>query len=251
MPGAEGPERKVRSGMRSGPPRFVPTVLIEVFSDVVCPWCYIGKRRLELALAEFPHADQVDVLYRSFQLDPSTPKDVDRDPRRDAGRASTAVASTRRAEMNDQVTAIAAGVGLDVRAGDTAHPHEHLRRPPAPALRRANGRQAELKERLAAGVLHRGPAARRPLGAGRPGRRGRARRAPRRRGAGRRRATPTRFASRHRPGAGRSARAAFRSSCSIAATASRVPRRPQCSDRRWTRRGRIGTVETDARSATR
>ena len=46
---------------------------IEVFSDVVCPWCYIGKRRLEEALSTFPHADRVEVTYRSFQLDPSTP----------------------------------------------------------------------------------------------------------------------------------------------------------------------------------
>ena len=47
---------------------------IEIWSDVVCPWCYIGKRRLEQALRNFPHADQVEVVYRSFELDPSTPK---------------------------------------------------------------------------------------------------------------------------------------------------------------------------------
>jgi predicted DsbA family dithiol-disulfide isomerase len=48
-------------------------VQIEVFSDVVCPWCYIGKRRLEEALSTFDHADQVSVTYRSFQLDPTSP----------------------------------------------------------------------------------------------------------------------------------------------------------------------------------
>ena len=47
---------------------------IEVFSDVVCPFCYIGKRRLEEALDGFGHADQVTVTYRSFQLDPSQPR---------------------------------------------------------------------------------------------------------------------------------------------------------------------------------
>ncbi len=47
---------------------------IEIWSDVVCPWCYVGKRRLERALASFPHAEQVEVVYRSFELDPSTPK---------------------------------------------------------------------------------------------------------------------------------------------------------------------------------
>ena len=46
---------------------------IEIWSDVVCPWCYIGKRRLETALADFPHADEVEVVWRSFQLDPSAP----------------------------------------------------------------------------------------------------------------------------------------------------------------------------------
>ena len=44
---------------------------IEVWSDVVCPWCYIGKRRLETALEAFPHRDEVEVVYRSFELDPS------------------------------------------------------------------------------------------------------------------------------------------------------------------------------------
>ncbi|MBB6626651.1 DsbA family oxidoreductase [Nocardioides sp. KIGAM211] len=46
---------------------------IEIWSDVVCPWCYIGKRRLETALAGFAHADEVEVVYRSFELDPSAP----------------------------------------------------------------------------------------------------------------------------------------------------------------------------------
>ena len=41
---------------------------IEVWSDIVCPWCYIGKRRLETALARFPHKDRVEVVWRSFQL---------------------------------------------------------------------------------------------------------------------------------------------------------------------------------------
>ena len=47
---------------------------VEVWSDVVCPWCYIGKRRLETALSRFPHADQVEVVWRSFQLDPGAPE---------------------------------------------------------------------------------------------------------------------------------------------------------------------------------
>ncbi len=43
---------------------------IEIWSDVVCPWCYIGKRRFESALADFDRADGVEVVWRSFQLDP-------------------------------------------------------------------------------------------------------------------------------------------------------------------------------------
>jgi predicted DsbA family dithiol-disulfide isomerase len=46
---------------------------IEIWSDVVCPWCYIGKRRLERALRDFEHAGEVEVTWRSFQLNPDTP----------------------------------------------------------------------------------------------------------------------------------------------------------------------------------
>lgn len=46
---------------------------IEIWSDVVCPWCYIGKRRLEKALAAFGHETEIEVVWRSFQLDPSAP----------------------------------------------------------------------------------------------------------------------------------------------------------------------------------
>jgi len=53
----------------------VPHVRIEIWSDVVCPWCYIGKRRLETALADFEHRDVVEIVYRSFQLDPSAPRE--------------------------------------------------------------------------------------------------------------------------------------------------------------------------------
>ena len=46
---------------------------VEIWSDIACPWCYIGKRRFEAALAEFEHADEVHVTWRSFELDPSAP----------------------------------------------------------------------------------------------------------------------------------------------------------------------------------
>jgi len=46
---------------------------VEIWSDVVCPWCYIGKRRFERAVASFGHPDEVTVTYRSFELDPDAP----------------------------------------------------------------------------------------------------------------------------------------------------------------------------------
>ena len=47
---------------------------VDIWSDLVCPWCYLGKRRFERALSTFPGRDQVEVVHRSFQLDPSMPK---------------------------------------------------------------------------------------------------------------------------------------------------------------------------------
>jgi predicted DsbA family dithiol-disulfide isomerase len=47
---------------------------VEVWSDVVCPWCYLGKRRLESALERFEHRDEVEVAWRSFELDPAAPR---------------------------------------------------------------------------------------------------------------------------------------------------------------------------------
>lgn len=47
---------------------------VEIWSDVVCPWCYLGKRRFERALAGFDRRDEVEVVFRSFELDPSMPR---------------------------------------------------------------------------------------------------------------------------------------------------------------------------------
>jgi predicted DsbA family dithiol-disulfide isomerase len=46
---------------------------VEIWSDIVCPWCYVGKRRFEAALAAFEHRDEVTVTWRSFELDPHAP----------------------------------------------------------------------------------------------------------------------------------------------------------------------------------
>ena len=46
---------------------------VDIWSDVVCPWCYIGKRRFEAALREFEHADEVQIVWRSYELNPNAP----------------------------------------------------------------------------------------------------------------------------------------------------------------------------------
>lgn len=48
----------------------IPLMKIEIWSDVMCPFCYLGKRRLESALAQFPHGDEVEIAWKSFQLNP-------------------------------------------------------------------------------------------------------------------------------------------------------------------------------------
>ncbi|MEX3104678.1 DsbA family oxidoreductase [Streptomyces sp. V2] len=47
---------------------------VEIWSDIACPWCYVGKARFEKALAAFPHKEQVEVVHRSFELDPGRSK---------------------------------------------------------------------------------------------------------------------------------------------------------------------------------
>ncbi len=49
-------------------------LLVQVWSDIACPWCYVGKRRLEAALASFAERDAVQVVWRAFELDPSAPR---------------------------------------------------------------------------------------------------------------------------------------------------------------------------------
>jgi predicted DsbA family dithiol-disulfide isomerase len=46
---------------------------VDIWSDVVCPWCYIGKRRFEQGLDQFGHAGEIEVVYHAFELDPSIP----------------------------------------------------------------------------------------------------------------------------------------------------------------------------------
>lgn len=93
---------------------------IEIWSDVVCPWCYVGKRRLETAMAGFEHAEHVEIVYRSFELDPSAPQH--------GHELSTGVIARKygRSEaemrqMQQQLIDLAAEEGLAFRLFDTVH----------------------------------------------------------------------------------------------------------------------------------
>lgn len=84
---------------------------IEVWSDIVCPWCYIGKRRLERALADFEHADEVEILWRSFQLDPTFPQGVS-EPVYDSLAKKMNAPREQVQAMTEQVQQVAAQEGL-------------------------------------------------------------------------------------------------------------------------------------------
>jgi len=90
---------------------------VEVWSDVVCPWCYIGKRKLETALSRFAHADQVEVLWRSFQLDPGVPAGHT-EPTLPALAAKYGRSVEEMADQMRRVEEVAAGEGLEYHLAD-------------------------------------------------------------------------------------------------------------------------------------
>jgi len=90
---------------------------IEIWSDVVCPWCYIGKRRLETALTTFEHADDVEIVYRSFELDPSSPRVPVETVAESLGR-KYGQSPEGAQQMQDRVEAVAAEEGLLFRLGE-------------------------------------------------------------------------------------------------------------------------------------
>jgi predicted DsbA family dithiol-disulfide isomerase len=85
---------------------------VEIWSDVVCPWCYIGKRRFERALERFDGRDEVDVTWRSFQLNPDHPKG-DRQGHDEHLAAKLGMTMDQVAALNDRVIGLAAAEGLD------------------------------------------------------------------------------------------------------------------------------------------
>ncbi|WNR44136.1 DsbA family oxidoreductase [Paenibacillus roseipurpureus] len=85
---------------------------VEIWSDFACPFCYIGKRRFEKALEEFAHKDAVEVIYRSFELDPNSPKHVPHDVY-DMLSSKYGMSRTEAISMNQQLSRQAAADGLD------------------------------------------------------------------------------------------------------------------------------------------
>ena len=127
---------------------------VDVWSDIACPWCYIGKRKFEAGLAAFDGADDVTVTYHSFELSPDTPQDYDGSVV-DFLSAHKGMAPEQVEQMLSQVTTIAADVGLDydfaaVRQTRTLLAHEALH------AARAQGRQLDLVERLFAAYFEEG-----------------------------------------------------------------------------------------------
>lgn len=119
---------------------------VEMFSDVVCPWCYIGKRHLEQALESFPHADQVTVTYRSFQLDPTMEK-MANGTMVDHLVKKYGVSPAEAAGMNERVTNVAAAAGLEYHLEKT-HPANTIDAHRLLHFAAAHGKQQQLKERL-------------------------------------------------------------------------------------------------------
>ncbi len=129
---------------------------VEIWSDVICPWCYIGKRRLETALGRFEHRDEVEVLWRSFELDPDAPArregSIEEHLARKYGmdRMQAKAANTR-------LTSLAAAEGLEyhleaARPGNTFAAHRLLH------LAAERGLQQAVQERLFRGYFTEGAA---------------------------------------------------------------------------------------------
>lgn len=122
---------------------------VDIWSDIACPWCYVGKRRFEEGVRRFTAADpdrMVEVEYHSFELAPDTPVDFEgTEVDFLAGHKGLPVEQVR--PMLEQMTEVAASVGLDfdyaaLRHTNTLKAHQLLH------LARAHGVQHEMKERL-------------------------------------------------------------------------------------------------------
>src|SRR3954454_10936494 len=127
---------------------------IGIWSDIACPWCFVGKRRFEAALEQFEHRDEVQVTWRSFELDPDAPAARDGDHTAHlAAKYGTSVAQAQ--AMHDRMTEMAAAEGLTFRfdlvcSGNTFDAHRLTH------LAAAHGRQDAMEERLMRAYLEEG-----------------------------------------------------------------------------------------------
>ncbi len=87
---------------------------IEIWSDIACPWCYVGKRRFERAVGSFTHRDELDVVWRSFELDPTAKRKYEK-PQAELLAAKYRVTLERAEAMDANMTAEAKKEGLDFR----------------------------------------------------------------------------------------------------------------------------------------
>lgn len=126
---------------------------VEIWSDVVCPWCYIGKRRFETALARFPQGEDVEVRWRSFQLDPRAPR-RSHESTVDLLRRKYGLSPEDAARREEEVEELAAAEGLVIRPdrvpANTFDAHRLLH------LAAERGRQDALQERLFAAYFAEG-----------------------------------------------------------------------------------------------
>ena len=119
---------------------------VDVWSDVVCPWCYLGKRRLESALARFPHADEASVVWHAFELDPSAPRRRELPPAEHLAR-KYGMTPEQVAASWQRLTDLAAAEGLEyhldrTQGGNTFDAHRLIQ------LGAERGLQDQVKERF-------------------------------------------------------------------------------------------------------
>jgi predicted DsbA family dithiol-disulfide isomerase len=121
-------------------------VRIDVWSDVICPWCYLGNARLKKAVEAFDHGDEVEVVFRSFELDPGRPRDLDV-PTNDVLVRKLGVPRAQIDAMHQRIGAMGQAVGIDfqfdrVRTSNTFQAHELTH------LARARGLEGKMTDRL-------------------------------------------------------------------------------------------------------
>jgi len=85
---------------------------VDIWSDIVCPWCYVGKARFEKALSGFAHRDEVEVVYHSFELDPGYPADKRGETNLQMLATKFGMSAAQAREADGQVAALAHAEGL-------------------------------------------------------------------------------------------------------------------------------------------